>query len=157
MLASNLQTTNYNLKTKQGFTFIELLVVVAIMVMISGLGLFISLDFYKTYALNSERDIVVSIFMKARNRAANNFNESGHGIYINSDGYTVFQGSSYVSRNQTYDELIKRAYSVTSSGLQEIVFEQLTGNLTTSAGDVTLSNGVKSINISLNSEGRINW
>ena len=142
---------------KKGFSLIELLVVVAIIVVISGLGLFVGLDFYKTYALSSERDIVIGILMKARNRAANNFNESGHGIYINSDGYTVFQGSSYASRNQTYDELIKRINSVTSSGLQEIVFEQLTGNLTTSAGDVMLSNGVKSINISLNSEGRINW
>lgn len=144
------------LQTKNGFTLIELLVVVAIAIMISGLGLVINLDFYKIYALNLERDIVINIFIKARNRATSNFNESRYGIYINFDGYTVFQGSSYASRNQTYDELIKRSRSITSSGLQEIVFEQLTGNLTTNTGDVILSNNAKSINISLNSEGRIN-
>ena len=142
---------------KKGFSLIELLIVVAIIVVISGLGLFVSLDFYKTYALNSERDIVVGILMKARNKAANNFNQSAHGVFVDSTGYMVFQGSSYASRNTSYDELIKRNNSVTASGLSEIVFEQLTGGLTTSEGDVTLNNNVKSINISLNNEGRINW
>ena len=142
---------------KKGFSLIELLIVVAIIVVISGLGLFVSLDFYKTYALSSERDIVIGILMKARNKAANNFNQSAHGVFVDPDGYTIFQGSSYASRNTSYDEFVKRNNSITASGLSEIVFEQLTGGLTTSEGDVTLSNNVKSINISLNNEGRINW
>lgn len=141
--------------SNKGVTLIEVLIVVAIIVIISGLGLFVGIDFYKTYALNSERDIIVSILMKTRNKAANNFNESPHGVYIDSSGYAIFQGVSYASRNQSYDEFIKRTNAVSASGLQEMVFEQLTGSLTTAAGDVTLSNGVKSINISLNSEGRI--
>ncbi len=143
--------------SNKGLTLIEVLIVVAIIVTISGLGLFVGLDFYKTHALNSERDIIVSILMKTRNKAANNFNESPHGVYIDSDGYTIFQGASYALRNQSYDEFIKRTNAVSASGLQEMVFEQLTGSLTTAAGDVTLSNGIKSTNISLNSEGRINW
>lgn len=143
--------------TKQGFTLIEILVVVAIMVMIIGMGFSINFDFYKTYALSSERDIVIGVLMKARNKAANNFNQSAHGVFVNQNGYTMFQGPSYVSRNTSYDELIKRNNSVAVSGIQEIIFEQLTGSLTSSAGDVTLDNGAKSVNISLNSEGRINW
>lgn len=143
--------------SKTGFSLVELLIVVAIIVVVSGLGLFVSLDFYKTYALNSERDIVIGILMKARNRATNNFNESRHGIFIDSTGYTIFQGTSYALRNTSYDELIKRSNSVTATGVSEIVFEQLTGSLTTGEGDITLSNNVKSINISLNNEGRINW
>ncbi len=119
--------------------------------------MFIGLDFYKTYAISSERDIVIGVLMKARNKASNNFNQSSHGIFIDSTGYTVFQGTSYASRNQAYDELIKRNNSVTASGLSEIVFEQLTGSLITLQGDITLTNNVKSINISLNNEGRINW
>lgn len=146
-----------NLSCRQGVSLIEVLIIVAIIVVISGLGLFVSLDFYKTYALNSERDAVVAILIKARNRAANNFNESKHGVYVDSNDYIIFQGSSYALRNQTYDELLKKNNSINSSGLQEVVFEQLTGNLTTLEGDITLSNNVKSINISLNSEGRINW
>jgi len=142
---------------RRGFSLIELLIVVAIIVVISGLSLFVGLDFYKTYALNSERDIVVGILMKIRNKAANNFNQSAHGVFIDSNGYTMFQGPSYALRNASYDEFVKRNSSVTESGLGEIVFEQLTGSLTSSAGDITLNNNVKSINISLNDEGRINW
>lgn len=142
---------------KQGFSLIELLIVIAIIVVISGLGLFVGLDFYKTYALNSERDIVTSVLMKARNRAANNLNESPHGLYIDSNGYTIFQGISYALRDQSHDEPIKRNNAVNVSGLQEVVFEQLSGNLTTTEGEITLSNGARSIIISLNNEGRINW
>ena len=109
----------------QGFSLVELLIVVAIIVTISGLGLFVGLDFYKTYALNSERDVMIGILMKARNKAANNFNQSAHGMFINSNGYTVFQGPSYASRNGAYDEFVARNNSVTESGLNEIVFEQL--------------------------------
>jgi len=130
---------------------------VAIIVIISGLGLFVGLDFYKTFALNSERDIVVGIIMKSRNKAANNFNESPHGVYVDVSGYTIFQGATYASRDQSYDEMIKRNSVVTASGLQEMVFEQLSGGLTTAEGDITLSNGAKSVTISMNNEGRINW
>lgn len=143
--------------SSRGFTLIELLIVVAITVIISSLGLFLNLDFYKTYALSSERDIVVGILMKARNKAANNFNQSAHGVFVDTNGYTIFKGSSYALRNASYDELIKRNNSVTASGIQEVVFEQLTGGLTTLEGDIVLDNNVKSVNISLNNEGRINW
>ena len=87
----------------------------------------------------------------------NNFNESQQGLHIDATGYTIFQGSSYALRNQTYDELMSKNNFVTSSGLQDIVFDKLTGNLTTAEGSIVLSTSDGSRTISLNNEGRIDW
>lgn len=141
----------------KGFTLIELLIVVAIVIIISCLSLFVGLDFYKSHALSSEREVVVNILMKARNNALNNVNQSPHGVYIDSNGYTIFQGSSYAMRDMNYDEFIDINAVITSSGLQEIVFEQLSGDLTTPEGSINLTSNERSVTISLNNEGRINW
>ncbi|MBI1838960.1 MAG: prepilin-type N-terminal cleavage/methylation domain-containing protein [Candidatus Colwellbacteria bacterium] len=140
-----------------GFSLIELLVVVAIFAVISSLGLAIGLNFYRGYVLNSERNIFVSILTKTRSKAVSNINQSPEGVFINSGNYTIFQGSSYASRNQAYDEVISINPSVTPSGLGEIVFGQLSGSLLTPSGDVNFTNGQRSVTVSVNDEGRINW
>jgi prepilin-type N-terminal cleavage/methylation domain-containing protein len=142
---------------QQGFTLIEFLIVLTIIAILVSIGSFAGYDFYKSYALNAERDVLVSSLIKARNQAVNNLNESPHGVFIDSNGYTLFEGSSYASRDPAYDELIKSNSLMTLTGLEEIVFDQLTGNLTTLEGNIDLSNGTRSAVISLNNEGRIEW
>ncbi len=139
----------------EGFTIIELLVSIAILVGISGLGLFVSIDFYKSYILNSERDIVVSILQSARNYSITNINESKHGVYFNPTEYVIFQGNSYATRTIIYDENIKVNPGITHTGLQEIIFQQLTGEPAIT-GDIVLNNSVRSLIISVQNEGRIN-
>jgi len=143
--------------SNKGFTLIEFLIVMTITAVIVGVGSFAGYDFYKTYALNAERDVLVSSLAKARNQSMNNLNESVHGVFIDANGYTVFQGSSYASRDQAYDELIKGNSLVTLTGIKEVTFEKLSGDLTTPEGDIDLSNGTRSTIISLNNEGRIEW
>jgi len=139
-----------------GFSIIELLIVVAVILMLSGLGGFIGLDFYRSYVMNSERDTLLSLLMRARNMAQTNINQAPHGVYITETAYTVFQGDSYASRNIIYDETIGMNPSVAASGLHEVVFERLDGS-TGNSGSIVLSNKNRSITVSLNSEGGINW
>lgn len=139
-----------------GFSIMELLIVVAIVLMLSGLGGFVGLDFYRSYVMNSERDTLISLLMRARNMAQTNINQASHGVYMTGTAYTVFQGDSYASRNIIYDETINMNPSVSASGLREVVFERLDGG-TGNSGDIVLSNKNRSITVSLNSEGRINW
>ncbi len=140
----------------RGITLIEILIAMAIVVGLIGLGLFISIDFYKSYNFNSERDIIVNILQKARSQSLSNINESKHGVYFKTDEYVIFQGETYSSRNPAYDENIKTDPAIGRSGLQEIVFEQLTGQNSTS-GNILISDGVRSSQISIQNEGRINW
>lgn len=109
-----------------GFTLIELLITIALIGGLAGMGLLIGLDFYKSYALISEKDTLISILRQTRTRALVNFNQSSHGLYIGPDAYTIFQGPSFANRSSTWDQLIQRAPGITLTGPQEIVFNQLT-------------------------------
>ena len=140
----------------KGFTIIEFLISVAIIFSIGALGLFISLDFYKSSSLDSERQTAISLLQKVRNLSMTNTDEAKHGIYFDADKYTIFQGENYSSRNPIYDEIIYISPMITKSGLQEVVFEQLTGK-PSAVGNIVLSNQTRSITISIENEGKINW
>ena len=60
----------------KGFTIIEFLISVAIIFSIGALGLFISLDFYKSSSLDSERQTAISLLQKVRNLSMTNTNEA---------------------------------------------------------------------------------
>jgi Tfp pilus assembly protein PilE len=140
----------------KGFTVIEFLISVAIIFSIGALGLFIGMDFYKSSSFNSERQTAISILQKVRNLSMANINEAKHGVYLGTDKYTIFQGENYSSRNSAYDELIYINPTITKDGLQEVVFEQLTGK-PSAIGNIILSDRTRSITISIENEGRINW
>lgn len=141
---------------KNGFTLVEIVIVMAILAVVLGFGYFVGFDFYKNYALHSEKDLLVSILRKARSQALNNVGAAPHGVYIGSDSYIIFYGSSFAARNSQYDEDIRKAPGISSSGLDEVVFQQLSA-FSTASGAIALSNNRNSFFIDINYEGRINW
>lgn len=141
---------------KNGFTLVEIVIVVAILAVVLGLGYFVGFDFYKNYALHSEKDILISVLRKARSQALNNVGATAHGVYIGDSSYTIFYGPSFVSRNSQYDENIRKAPGISLSGLNEVVFAPLTATSTASS-TIILSNNQNSFFIDINYEGRINW
>lgn len=139
-----------------GFTLIEIVLVIALIALSLGLGWFISLEFYGTYALDAERDTLVSALRKARSQSLRNIGGVPHGLSIMSDRYTLFFGTSYAARNLAFDENIARSAGITLAGPAEIVFGQLTAT-SSASGTVTLSDGVRQRMITTNYEGRISW
>lgn len=148
----SLRTSSRN----HGFTVIELILAIGILSILVGFGLVISLDFYRQEVLSAERDNVVSMLRRARNEAQNNINQSNHGVFFGSSAYTIFQGGSYAARNPDFDENFPKSSGITIGGLSEIVFNSLDGGSNVS-GTISLSNGVKNVNIFANYEGRIDW
>lgn len=140
-----------------GFTLMEILVVMGIMVVLSTLGLLVGLDFYKSYAFNSERDLVVSMLQKARNQSLANINQKPHGVKIEPGKYIVFEGLSYATRIQSADqEFLAHPGIQTDPPNMEVVFEQLSGDAIPSL-NFQLKNDKRSEPIEVNSEGGINW
>lgn len=146
-----------------GFVFIELLVVIGIIVLLTSLSLFIDVNSYRGDAFRAEVRSLASALQRARADALNNIAEEKHGVAIHPDGfdgYVIFDGASYAERNSSRDVPIAASYRVTlsSSSPMEIVFEQLSGN-TNYDGDIELidPNRAMTATISINYEGRISW
>ena len=74
------------------------------------------------------------------------------------DKFVIFQGTDYdTDRDEDYDAEIEAHPATKHSGIDEIIFEQLSGNANI-IGDIILTDSTgKTSVISINSEGQILW
>ncbi len=143
--------------TRAGFTLVEILVTTGIIAVLIGLGLFMSFDVYRHSLINDERDILVSMFLKARSQSLANLYQTPHGVCLLGSNYTIFRGSACVASST--NETIAKSTNITVTGFSTstpIVFSQLSGDASPSS-TITLSDGVSTRIISINNEGRIDW
>lgn len=139
-----------------GITLVELAVVMGIVVVLFGLGLAAGIGLYQRSTLRAERDNVVGILKKARSDALANVNAASHGAYVSASSYVAFQGDSYAARAPAYDAQFPRHTGLTLGGLSEVDFRALDGS-SGASGTIAISNGIQSVSISVNNEGRIDW
>lgn len=152
---------------QRGFTFIEVMVVVAIISILFAVGLLMGMDAYHGYARRSERDTLVSVFQRARSRALANVNQHQWGVCLDtnvptSPNYVIFSGPSYASAfskdiipanpSVTINLSGAPSFACTSGG---IIFAQLTGD--TTSATITMQQGAITSTISTNQEGAIDW
>jgi prepilin-type N-terminal cleavage/methylation domain-containing protein len=141
---------------KNGFSLIELLVAIGIMVVIFSLGLIVDTRFYRSANLATERDTVASLLSRSRSDALNNVDQKNHGFYVASSSYVIFEGDAYATRNSAYDEIFPAGAGIIASGVQEIDFKALEGSVL-ATGTITLANDTRSLSIAVNGEGAILW
>lgn len=145
-----------------GFSLLEILIVLGILVLLMGLGLVMNLDRYRADAFRAERARLVSTLHKARNQSINNIcfgscvNGKPHGVHLTANSVTLFQGSNHASRDTAYDQVFPFNAPYALSGLDEVVFTQLSGEAT--PGVITLSDSTgRTSDITILSEGQISW
>lgn len=149
---------------KGGFTFIEVMVVLALVVVIGKLALVVSFDTYHSSSYHIDRASLIGMLQHARAEAINNRCEGSgcaggmpHGVSIQPNRYVLFQGVDYISRDRDADTIIEANPSISHSGMSEIVFATSSGNVQ-SAGHITISDvsGLVST-ITIGNEGQIFW
>ncbi len=145
----------FSQKATVGFTLIEILVVIAIGMVLASLGLFVSLDSFRSSSLQTERDVLVSVLEKARSESQSNIDEVPHGVEIESGQFVIFKGPTYIS-GDSHNQLIPRNSAFASSGISDVIFDQITGDVA-SGGTITLSDGGRNVSIIINNQGGINW
>lgn len=127
-------------RREDGFTLIELMVVVGLIVVLAVSTVPFGIDFLNRRNLRQETEVLVSNLKNAQVQAISSKNESSFGVRFFPNGdpaicpgracYVVFQGSSFAARKVGEDEvfLLAREVLVEIVGLySEVIFDRNTG------------------------------
>lgn len=158
-----------NIKTNSGFTLPELLVIVAILVILTGLAIPTFLHFREESDLNDSAEEIINTLRVAQNKTLASEGASQWGVYFNTSTsphqYTLFQGSSYGSRTTSSDEIHKlpqtvEIYEISLWGGNTALFQRITGfaSSTDQIGRVSLrlrTNLTKTRTIEIETSGRV--
>jgi prepilin-type N-terminal cleavage/methylation domain-containing protein len=133
---------------KKGFTLIELVVVIAIIVIIVSAGFTIRVGVLPDAILSTQTRQVLEGLKLAQIKSISRYKNSEWGVYFldntgSPDQWIIFKGSTYTSRDTAYDQIttLPSSLSFTSisfNGTSELKFAQITGTPSTS-GSLTLT------------------
>lgn len=135
----------------RGFAIFELLMVMGLLGFLLVFSVPIGLGYYRTVVLDEAAEGLLSSVRRARRQAMVQKNDSAFGVRFFTDRYVLFQGSSYVGRNPTFDEIIFLPTGITKSGVNSIVFLEIDG--TANSGTLTLAYAGESRLVTINSQG----
>ncbi|OGH85821.1 MAG: hypothetical protein A2493_02220 [Candidatus Magasanikbacteria bacterium RIFOXYC12_FULL_33_11] len=140
------------LKNKKAFTFLELIIVIAITgILITAASPVYGSFQVKLQLLDSSADIIQAL-RTARGQSLVGLNDDAHGVYFNIDSngvdsFTLYQGDSYELREVEYDLTItlKSALSISNT-----TFTEIGGNvdINFSKGGLAIPNNLGSLTIS---------
>ena len=147
-----------------GFTLVEILIVLALIVIIGKFALMISFDTYRGASYHTDRSYFVAVLEHARTLSIDDVCEGSactggmpHGVSIQNNRYVMFQGTKYSARDPSLDEITEANPSIIRSGLSEIVFAPGSGNVL-QAGDIILTDpSGRTSTITIGAYGQILW
>lgn len=145
------------LNKQRGFTLLEVMLSVAIIALIAGLGT----PIYQGFQVRNDLDVAANSISTSLRRAQILSQavdgDTSWGLSIQSGEITLFRGTSYASRSAEYDEVFDLQGSITPSGVSEIVYEKFTG-IPQATGTIILTSNANEIrNITINEKGTITY
>jgi prepilin-type N-terminal cleavage/methylation domain-containing protein len=149
---------------QRGFSLLETIIVMSIVVLLGSCVFVMSTDAMRGYAFRNARGLIVASLVRARSQSMNNIcigesciDGKAHGVKVTTNNVIIFQGSSFVGRDQNLDEKIEIGVlgSSTISGRDEFVFSHLSGDVGF-PGAISLDDDVgHHMYISVNDEGTV--
>ncbi len=140
-------------RSRTGFTLVEMLLVIGIITAIFGVGLVASMDFYQSYSLNYETNLVVGIIQRARSQAMANTNQAKHGVCLIGSDYVIFEGDTCAS-----GDTFPKSSAIDVDWQTPVIFNQLDGTCEACPLIITMGGlGRASLSIIINNEGQIDW
>lgn len=141
----------------KGFALLELLLSIAVVAILSGL----SVPVYQSFQVKNDLDVAVNTVAQGLRRAQVSSQsvdgDIGWGVNVGNSTIIVFKGSSFISRDSTFDEVFDLPSTITPSGLQEIVFNKFSG-LPQSSGTITLFSSISETKtLTVNGKGMVEY
>jgi type II secretory pathway pseudopilin PulG len=142
------------MEKESGFTIVELILVIGLILTLGGFMLSFGLGFYRSQVLEDATARINTVLREAQGKAFYEKRDASFGVRFKPDSYIFFQGESFSGRVSELDLTYDLPEPVSISGPDEVVFTQGSGTSTFS-GVLTLKLGVKKREIEINSEGKI--
>lgn len=139
---------------QRGFTLLEILLIIAMIIVLAALILPLGLDFYKSQQLQTYTQQILQTLRRAQFKAMAGEADSNFGVYFTNNDYTLFRGDSYAAREVQYDEVFDLPQIITVSGPSEVVFSKSEGKPSW-WGNIILSSDSFTQTININEIGRI--
>lgn len=145
-----------NKKFSNGFTLIEVVLSIAIVVLIFGIAAPVYQDYQIRNGIDTGVNTIVENLRRAQTLSMAIDGDSNWGVSILNNEITLFKGTSFVTRDINFDEVSDILSVISSSGLDEIVFSKLNG-LPNTTGVINLSASGNVRTISINEKGILTY
>lgn len=134
---------------RPGFTFIEGLLTIAILGVITG----VSIPMYRMYEERSCVQLATENVSQAVNRARflSQSVERDSGWGFSAEHGVLFKGASYATRDPAFDESYPVGDCAEISGLSEVAFQKMTGNPIV-AGSINIEDGHASATVTIDDD-----
>lgn len=143
--------------SSSGFTLLEILLAVAIVGVVIGIGIPVYGTFKVRNDLNLASVAVAQNMRRAAVLARGSSGDSDWGLAVVDGTITVFRGDSFAVRDVEEDEVTPLPGNVSASGMTEVVFSKGTG-LPESIGEVMLALPDGEVEeVSLNGKGLVTY
>ncbi|OGI60834.1 hypothetical protein A2814_03420 [Candidatus Nomurabacteria bacterium RIFCSPHIGHO2_01_FULL_38_19] len=146
----------YKNQSRGGFTLIEIIVVIGILIVIISFGIIVDFSSLTFGTFQTEESKIISVLERARSRSMANMFDTTHGVCYLAPNYVIFRGTCIVGAS-TNELILANTNIAENSGtiFPTLVFDRLTGNTTEDI--IIITDGVKTKEITINNEGAINW
>lgn len=132
----------------KGFTLIEVLVVIGILVVLIGVSLTAFIKNSSKSNLDKEAKIILSYINNAREQTISSSDNSEYGVYFASTSVTVFKGKVYPASTSTIYEISAPSVSIFSFSLtgntDRFYFKKITGE-PSATGTIVIRNSANNM------------
>lgn len=145
-------------KSQHGFTLLEVLLSVAVIVILAGLSIPVYMSFNNQNDLDLAAQSLAESWRRAQVYSRGVKSDDQWGVSVQPGKITLFRGATYSGRDTSYDEDTTISSSLTTGGLGEVVFAKLDATPSVT-GDVTLTqtNTNQTRTVSINAKGMVNY
>lgn len=152
--------------TNKGFTLIEILVIIGILIILTGITVPAFRYSQKESHLSSSVEEIINILRLVQNKTLASEEASQWGAYFDTTTtphqYVSFKGMNYLSRDIAFDEIYRlpkvvEIYEINLGGENEVVFDRISGE-TSHSGNIKIrliNNLSKTETIYIESSGQI--
>lgn len=139
---------------QKGFTLIETLIVIALVMILSISGYFITFPMLKSQIVKNNAELIISQLSLAQTEAYSQLDNQSHGIKLTSGTITRFSGDSFAERDIAKDIITIISDSIVYSGDTECIFTK--GSIIpNNQVYISLTSGITTYDLSVTSYGSI--